>query len=57
MSKDHVNTIVVAVQSFIRDTSPTEDEYIQLYLRGVEDALQLVAGVEGREVGARRHTA
>ena len=57
MSKDRVNAFVVAAQVHIRNTNPTEDEFLQGYLRGIVDALQLVAEAEGREAGARRHTA
>lgn len=40
----------------IHKTDPTEDEYIRSYLKGMEDALQLITG-QRSESGARKHTA
>lgn len=34
--------IIAVTKAHIRNTDPTEDEYIQSYLKGVEDALQLI---------------
>ena len=52
MSKDRVNAFIVSAQFLIRDTTPTEDEYLQSYIRGVEGVLQLIAEAWRRETGA-----
>lgn len=33
---------ISAIDNFIRNTDRTEDEYIQAYLQGLEDALQII---------------
>jgi hypothetical protein len=46
MSKDNLSAAIAYVQK----TDRTEDEYIQGYLRGVEDALRLaMEAKQGRE--------
>jgi hypothetical protein len=39
--------VAVAI-AHIRQTDPTEDEFIQAYLRGAEDAMRLILEAEQR---------
>lgn len=50
MSKSHLNTLVAVALEHIHKTDPTDDEYIQDYLRGFEDALRLAMEAERRRV-------
>ncbi|WP_158301763.1 hypothetical protein [Paenibacillus mesophilus] len=52
-----IDTLIKVTREHIRNTDPTEDEYIRSYLKGMEDVLQMVAEAEGSGSGARRHTA
>lgn len=50
MPSDRFNVLIAVALEHIRNTDPTDDEYIQDYLRGFEDAIRLAVEAEQRRV-------
>jgi hypothetical protein len=48
MPSDRFNALIAVALEHIRNTDPTDDEYIQDYLRGFEDAIRLAVEAEQR---------